>query len=247
LERLQKLLFELSSAERMKALLELQKHKLKLSQLSRNLDLTVTETSRHLQRLTDEKLIEKNTTGTYELTQYGKLALQMLEGIDFVSKNRDCFLKYDTSGIPSQFIDRFSELKQSVYKEKAMTNLEEGAQKIQEAQKQVWILSDDILTNTIPVLKDKTKSSFDLRIILPEGKFPPENTSKLPQTTRGIQKRTLTKINILIVMTETYAIFCLPDKTGKIDYTGFAGQTQSFHKWCKELYLYYWEKAKPVS
>ncbi len=48
METLQKLLFELASGERMRILLELQSHSLKLSQLSNNLNLTVAEASRHL-------------------------------------------------------------------------------------------------------------------------------------------------------------------------------------------------------
>ena len=62
-EKMHKLLFELSSAERIKIMLELQKGKLKLSNLSRKLDLTVTEASRHLQRLSEAKLIQKDTDG----------------------------------------------------------------------------------------------------------------------------------------------------------------------------------------
>ena len=230
----------------MKVMLELQKNKVKLSQLSRKLELTVTETSRHLQRLNEANLIEKNSAGLYELTQFGRLALCMLEGINFLSAHKDYFLEYDTSGIPSEFIDRFGELWEGVYISEALRNLEEGAQRIREAQKFVWILSDDILTNIIPVLIEKMKSPFELKIVLPEGKFPPESVSKLPLKTRGTEKRALTKVNVLIVITESYAVFCLPNLRGKIDYTGFIGKDPNFHKWCKELFVYYWEKAKPV-
>lgn len=174
MERLHRLLFELSSPERINVMLALQKNKLKLSQLSRQLKLTVTETSRHLQRLNDAKLIDKNSAGTYELTKFGCLALHMLASLNFLSKHREYFLEYEVSGVPTQFIDRLSELEKSVYMPQAIRNLEEGAQKIHEATKFVWILSDDILTNIIPTLIEKMKTPFDLRIILPEGKFPPE-------------------------------------------------------------------------
>lgn len=246
MERLHKLLFELSNAERIEIMLETQKGKLKLSQLSRKLDLTVTETSRHLQRLAEAKLIQKNADGYFTLTQFGILALRLLGNLGFVSAHREFFLEYDVSGIPAEFIDRFGQLEGAAYISETLRNLEEGENTIREAKKFVWILSGEILTNTIPTLMDKVKTPFDLRIVLPEGKFPPESMSRLPSTAPGIQKRTLRNLQVLIVMTENYAVFCLPNHSGKIDYTGFSGKDPKFHKWCKDLFLYYWDKAKPV-
>jgi predicted transcriptional regulator len=96
-------------------------------------------------------------------------------------------------------------------------------------------------------LIEKTKKRFDLRIILPEGKFPPENKSRLPKVNPNIKKRVLPKIDAIVVLTEKNAVFCLPNRDGKIDYTGFAGEDPKFHKWCKDLFLHFWEKAKPVA
>ncbi len=247
MKRLHKLLFELASAERMNVMLELPNNKLKLSQLSRKLKLTVTETSRHLQRLNEAKLIQKNSDGFYELTGFGKLTLILLENLDFVSEYRDFFLEYDISGIPRHLVDRFSELGQGVYVTQALRNLEEGERSVREAQNFVWILSDDVLTNTIPILIQKVHSPFDLRIILPEGKFPPESVSQLPMKVVGIQKRVVPKVNVLVVITDSLAIFCLPNRSGRIDYTGLQGKDIKFRDWCKDLFLYYWEKAKPIN
>ena len=78
MKRLHKLLFELASAERMNIMLELKKEKLKLSHVSRKIDLTVTEASRHLQRLNESKLIQKDIDGYFALTSFGDLALFLL-------------------------------------------------------------------------------------------------------------------------------------------------------------------------
>ena len=247
MEKLHKLLFELSSAERINIMLELQKNNLRLSQLSKKLDLTVTEASRHLQRLNEAKLIQKNSDGYFELTQFGTLSLFLLSGLDFVSKHKKYFLEYDLSGIPPQFIDMIGELGQGTYASEIIKNLEEGESRIRDAKEFTWILSDQVLTSVIPTLAEKLKGPFDLRIVLPEGMFPPESKSQLPSKTPGIQKRVLSRVDVLIVLTEKYAVFCLPNESGRIDYTGFSGEDPKFHKWCKELFLYYWEKAKPFS
>jgi predicted transcriptional regulator len=245
LEKLHKLLFELSSAERINILLELQKAKLKLSHLSRKLDLTVTEASRHLQRLNEARLIQKDNDGYFTLTPFGALTLSLLSGLGFVSKHRKYFLEYDVSGLPYEFIDRIGELEEGVRVAETLRNLEEGENRIRQAQEFVWILSDQVLASSIPSLVEKVKAPFDLRIVLPEGMFPPESKSRLPSTVPGIQKRVLSKVDVLVVLTEKYAVFCLPNLSGRIDYTGFSGTNKKFHKWCKDLFLYYWKKARP--
>ena len=79
------LLFEVSSQERMNIMQSLLKERLKLSQISKNLDMTVSEASRHLQRLSDVQLIEKDTDGAFEPTPYGRAAVRLLAGLEFVS------------------------------------------------------------------------------------------------------------------------------------------------------------------
>ena len=247
MKRLHKLLFELSSAERMNIMLELKKEKLKLSHVSRKIDLTVTEASRHLQRLNESKLIQKDIDGYFALTSFGDLALFLLSDLGFVSRHRDYFLEYDVSCIPNEFIDRFGELEDSVYVSETFRNLEQGENEIRDAREFVWILSDHVLTSVVPSLAEKVKAPFDLRIVLPEGLFPTESKSQLPLTIPNVQKRILPKVNVLLVLTEKYAVFCLPNQSGRIDYTGFTGNDPKFHKWCKDLFLYYWRKARPTN
>jgi predicted transcriptional regulator len=247
LERLHKLLFELSSNERINIMLELQKSGLKLSQISRKMDLTVTEASRHLQRLNEAMLIQKDNEGYFQLTPFGKLSMSLLPALGFASKHREYFLEYDISKIPIEFVERIGELEKSAYVSEIFRNLEEGENRIREASELVWILSDQVLASSIPTLAEKMKNTpFDLRIVLPEGMFPPEEKSRLPSNISYIQKRVLPRVDISIVCTEKYAVFCLSNRNGKIDYTGFAGTDKKFHKWCKDLFLHYWEKAKPI-
>ncbi len=75
IDRLHKLLFELSSVERIKIMLELREGRLKLSHLSRKLDLTVTEASRHLERLAQAKLVQKDSCGYFGVAPFGTLVL----------------------------------------------------------------------------------------------------------------------------------------------------------------------------
>lgn len=246
IKELQKLLFEISSNERITILLELQQQKLKLSHISRKLKLNLTEASRHLQRLCEHKLIQKDSNGLYGLTQFGSLTLSLLSGLLFISRHRDYFLEYDVSILPYEFVDRIGELEEGVYEAETLSNIEEGAKGIREAREFIWILSDQLITSVIPALMGKVKGPFDLRIALPENMFPPESESRIPSNTPGVQKRGLSKVDALVIMTEKYAFFCLPNRSGRKDYSGFNGTDPKFRKWCRDLFLHYWEQAKPI-
>jgi len=241
-ERLCKLLFELASSERMNVMLEIQKHRLKLSHISKRLDMTVTEASRHLQRLSEAKLIQKDVEGSYGLTPFGELTLSLLSGLNFVSENRQYFMEHAVSHIPYEFICRIGELSSGSLGTDIMTGFRIAEIMLQEAREYIWILSDQILTGTVPIIIDKVKGGVDFRFVFPENLVPPPGVKPAP----GGQRRTLPKVEAVILMTEKEAIFCLPDLNGKIDYAPMIGKDPKFHKWCKDLYLYYWEKAKPA-
>ncbi len=248
MERLHKLLFELSSVERIEIMHELKKGGLKLSHLSRKLDLTVTETSRHLQRLNKYRLTQKDADGLYRLTHFGGLVLTQLSGLDVVSKQQEYFMEYDSSRLPLEFIHRIGELDEGELGTEPFKNVERVEKMLQESSEFLWILSNQILAVLIPTIKKKLSTAFDLRGILPKAVMPTEDsTAPIPSTAPGVQKRVLENVDVIIVVTEKEAHFCLPNRSGKIDYVGFSGKDPKFRKWCKDLFLYYWAKAKPLS
>jgi predicted transcriptional regulator len=104
------LLFELSSEERMDILVKLNRKPMKLSHIAPELKITVAEASRHLQRLSDTGLIQKNSDGLYAVTPYGSLVLSLMPGLDFTSRNRGYFSEHLVSVIPHKFRNRIGEL-----------------------------------------------------------------------------------------------------------------------------------------
>lgn len=244
MERLHKLLFELSSAERIDILMELQKQKMKLSHISRRLDLTVTETSRHLQRLSEAKLARKDADGLYGLTPYGELSLSLLSGLGYATKHQDYFLEYDLSVLPRKFISRIGELEGGVFGHDIYGNLELMASELRKANEFIWILSDQIIKSLVPIVAEKVNRPFDFRFISREGVMPPDSMAPMPTTMIGVQKRFLPKVNVIVVVTDKAAGFCLPRQDGTMDYRNFNGTSETFRNWCKDLFLDYWEKAR---
>ncbi len=117
LEEMEEVLFALSSADRMKLFSEIKSQDLRLTDLSAILSASVQETSKHLARLVDCKLIEKTSGGTYGLTPFGKLASDVLPSFSFISLYRKYFLTHDISFLPRDFLLRIGELSESKFQD----------------------------------------------------------------------------------------------------------------------------------
>ena len=243
MEDLCDLLFEFSSTERMNIMLSLQEERLKLSHVSNKLNMTVTEASRHLQRLSDIQLIEKDVGGTFGPTPYGELAIKLLSSLDFISKNRQYFLEHDVSILPDELISRINEISLASLNTDIVRVLAYVDTMFQEADEYIWVMSyAHSLPSTIPIVEERLQNGVILQRIFPEEIIPPTGES---ETIAG-PCRTLPKVDVRIMMTEKEAMCSLPTLDGRTDYTSFIGKDPKFHKWCTDLYLHYWEKANQL-
>jgi predicted transcriptional regulator len=112
-KRLDILFYELASQDRLAILKELCGSTLKMQDIARKLDLTATEASRQLQRMSQAKLIERGAEGTYATTQLGKLLLTLSTPMELAYKHDDYFLTHDLQCIPLPFVNRLGELSNS--------------------------------------------------------------------------------------------------------------------------------------
>jgi predicted transcriptional regulator len=239
LTKLSGLLFELSHPWRLKVLLLIAEKGQRHSYISQKLQISPQETSRHLARLQDAKLIEKDVQGFYKLTGYGEPVLSLLPGFEFIAKMEENLMKLNLD-IPKEFIERIGELKGFERSEGVMMNFREVELSLNDAEEYMWILSPEILMSTVPIIGKNLEKGLEFRLILPTNvKYPPGFEFE-----RYENMRFLDEIKISIVMTEKSAGFSLPAKDGKIDFSiAFGSQDEEFHEWCKDLFLYYWERA----
>ena len=138
MEDLCDLLFEFSSAERMNIMKSLLEERLRLSHVSKNLDMTVTEASRHLQRLSDIQLIDKDVDGAFGPTPFGELALSLLSSLDFISRNKEYFLEHNILGLPDELISRIGELSYARLNADVVRVLAHVDVMFQEAEEYIW-------------------------------------------------------------------------------------------------------------
>lgn len=239
-EEISKVLFELSSNRRANILFEVQKNNLKMQQIAQTLDMTVTETFRHLQRLTDAKLIEKKVDGTYTITSLGNLASGFLASFNFILKNADYFLEHDVSLLPYEFVNRLGELSQAEVCTEAISGFNRVRRILFAAEKQFWAMAEQVDATTKQPSEEKISTGLDFRFIMQKDLAESFINSKARVL---VGSRYIEHIPVALVISEGEASIVFRTHKGVLDYMGLFSTDEKFRKWCKDLFVYYWERA----
>jgi predicted transcriptional regulator len=238
----EKLFFELASESRLAILRELQKENLKMQEIARRLDVTATEAFRQLERLSTASLVQRQPDGSFAISEYGKIVMQLSSSLEFVSKHKDYFSTHDIMRLPIQFISRLGELSQADLSTDTIANLNKCQQAFLEAEE----FGCGMAEGTIPELMatkmdEKIQTGLSFKFLLPESRFPSDGS--LVEVPKNVQMRALSELPVVIVVTEKFAGICFLQVGGKVDYAGFFGDDLTFVNWVKDLFMYYWEKS----
>jgi predicted transcriptional regulator len=251
MERLAGLLFILASVDRLTLLSEIAIEKCKLSQLTAKLSATSQETSKHLTRLRDAKLIEKDSDGFLGLTAFGRIIVNLLPTMRFVSENREYFLSHNISSLPKEFIERLGELQEGQYADKVGSVLAHTQQVVHGAEEYIWLMADHRLGDQEYVTKSgklEGNSTVTWRVIVPASSS--INWAELRRTV-GIHKGRIeyqliedpNDIKAGMALNEKIAGVTFPDAMGKLDFNGgFRSSNPLFRKWCQDLFGFHWNK-----
>ena len=242
-EGIEKLFFDLASESRLGIIRELREQNLKNNELSKRLDLTTTEAFRQLQHLTEARLIQRLSDGKYTITNYGKLALHLLQSLEFSFEHKEYFLNHDVWRLPIQFLNRIGELSTGTLCMDTLETMNRTNHMFNESEKYAWAMGEKLLESLGPAMTDPISKGVKFRFMGFESRLPKVNHA--PGEAPHIELRTLTEAPITIVYTEKEAFICLPSTEGRMDYAAFYGKDQLFVNWARELFLYYWDKGKP--
>jgi predicted transcriptional regulator len=214
-----------------------------MHEIARRLDVTATEAFRQLQRLSEALLVQKQPEGTFAITQYGTLVLQLSSSIDFVFKHKNYFSTHDVWRLPHQFVNRIGELSQTSLIMNTIDGLNKGERMFMEAEHYAWAVVEGRVPELMdPIMNEKIRKGLQVRMLFLESFLPPNAIppAKLP----NLENRTLSGIPAIIALTEKEAAICFHLVGGRTDYAGFFGSDSIFLNWVKDLFLYYWDKGK---
>ena len=249
-EKICDLFFEFSNEDRLSILYKLINGANTVTSLSRDLDLTTQETSRHLSRLMEIGLTFREPDGSHRLTPYGELSLAQMRGFRFTCAHINYMKSHKLTGIPLEFIARLGELEHSVYTDDVMVTFHRVQQTIRTAEDYVLRLTDRYIITAIPMWEEALNRGVEFRLIDPKDIVIPREFDRGPILLKALRSgqfvnRFIESVNVFMALSEKeVAIICFPGADGRIDYRGFHSDDPEVQKWAKDLFEYYWERSK---
>jgi len=251
---LSKLLFELSGETRLEILHALETAPMTFTKIADRMEITSSEASRQIERLSGMNLIEKLSGGSYAITPFGRLMLSFLPGINFVYENSDFFLTHDTTPIPRELVLRFGDLSGARFINGTIEAMNFMQERMRNVERYHCGMVDGLMDSIIPMVVRRARSGVIFRAILPDTYREKVSAIVAEYTTadanippHAIEIRTLPTIPICGAVTDCGCGFKLPFTDGSMDHsTMVVGDDPLFCGWCRDLYAHYWERAEPV-
>jgi len=261
-EHLCNIFFELSNEDRLEILFKLQEDHMKVTMLSRELEITTQECSRHIARLSDAKLVEKDPEGFFNLTQYGRASLKLIPSWSFISEHSDYFNAHSLEKIPSEFVCRISELRKSEPTENVMVTFHVVESLIKNTEEYVWLMHDQYLLNTLPLLRERlekgvTVRTFEPQTIEPKRILDPMRPHYIDEDDEiffmkawesgQVSTRFSDDIEAFLYVSEKEAVIAFPLSDSSFDYLGFYSKEPAMRRFCRDLFDSCWETGVPLT
>jgi len=256
MEKVCNLFFELSNEDRLRIMLKLEKEPLKLTNVSKKLDLTSSESHRQLSRLLEMKLVVKNVEGFFSLTPFGKQSLNWIPGYTFISDKSEYFQYHTLSNLPNDLLLRLGDLSGCKFSNDALVSVSNIETMIREAEEFIHTIHDQFLLSAYPLASEAVERGVQIKSIDPvvyrpslqiKGEVSAEDQKTLSQAQEAgrLINRKMEQFDVFLWMSEKeVAILSFPRVDGTFDYLGFTSKDDRALNWCNDLFKYYWERAE---
>lgn len=254
LERFYDLLFEISNEYRHVILLLVQKKPMRITDMTKELKLTYPEIRRHISRLQKTDLVQRDMKGYYQLTPYGESSLLLLQELKFLSSNREYFKTHTLTQIPTGFIKQIGNLNKSTKIMNPIDFFHHTENLLNESKENVWLLVDQFPMNLLSTINEALDRGVKLKLIEPIERvlnpnfkeFSSEENQALDRTrhTPLVEQRMVDEAYAYLFISEARCILTLPNSDGQYDFRGFTATDESSLRWCRNLFIHYWDNAR---
>jgi predicted transcriptional regulator len=216
------------------------------------LDFTVQDPSRNITRLSEAKVITKDVDMSFHLTPYGEEVLNLLSGFKFLFKNCEYLTDHTLTKLPEQFRASLGILDSCEFVNDVTVTFHNIENMIAEAEKFVCIITDQVLTCTIPYLIQAIERGAEFKLLMPRDYVLSKDVRELVSSpvferasrAKKLENRFLSNIDVFLCLSEKeVSAMAFPNLEGRLDYLGFRVENELVIEWAKASYVYYWEKA----
>src|ERR671933_167860 len=259
LEKTEETFIELASEQRLSILCSLNEQDPKLLNLAKDLNVTMQEVHRNVNRLMDVGLIKKNAEGTFSLTTFGNTIIKQIPAYDFLSRNKEYFSDHNLGDIPMKFIHRIGALNNSDYVFGLVAVIERWKQLYSESSEYIYGMVPQIPLELIESVIPKIKNDgVQFNYILPQKAIVPKRRTQLltqsgyydllKMEKKVVDRRMVDRVQVAVVLNERQATVMFPvvkDKIAADMNSMFYSRDDSlFHEWCLDYFRYCWYNSK---
>jgi predicted transcriptional regulator len=204
----------------------------------------------------------KDSEGFFNLTQYGRASLKLIPSWRFISEHSDYFNTHSLEKTPSELVCRIGELQKSTPTENVMVTFHIVESLIKNAGEHVWLMHDQYILNTLPLLRERLEKGVTFRTFEPQTREPRRSLDPMRPDyvteddefffmkvweSGQVSTRFSDDIEAFLYVSEKEAVIAFPLSDGSFDYLGFYSQDPSMRRFCRDLFDSYWEKGVPLT
>jgi predicted transcriptional regulator len=246
----EKTFFELASEQRLAIVFHLNNKKAKISQLAKDLDITMQEVHRNVSRLQDAGLIEKDPEGVFSLTTFGNTIIKQIPTFNYLSKYKEYFSEHVLGELPIKFIMRLGALDKCEFVKGIVAILERWKDIYRQADQYIYEIVPQVPIDLIEPAVNRVKEKavkysyvFPKNVIIPKGRK--ELLKKLGHNellSKGaIERRMVESVQVAVILNEKQASILFPTQKGETDMNMmFFSPDPIFHEWCLDYFRYRW-------
>lgn len=240
---------ELAGEVRRAMLLRLNEKSLRLSELARELNVTIQHAHSNINRLIDIGLVEKDSDGSLSLTTYGRTILKQLATFNFLAEHKDYFQDHTLGNLPLKFERRIGDLHNCAVVKGVVAVLQRWKDMYQGAGEYINTITTQVLVDLIEPLAEKVRSGTKLSYIMPEDVIVPRGTLEAKKkiswksllTEGKAERRMIKKVLVATIVTDRSAGVLFPNLKNEVDMNVmFYSEDTVFREWCQDYFTYVW-------
>jgi predicted transcriptional regulator len=246
----EKTFFELASEQRLAIIFRLNEKKAKISQLAKDLGITMQEAHRNVNRLQDAGLIEKDPEGIFSLTTFGNTIIKQIPTFNYLSKHKEYFSEHILGELPIKFIMRLGALDSCEFVKGVVAILERWKDIYRQADQYIYEIVPQVPIDLIePAVMRVKEKGIKYSYVLPKDVIIPKGRKDLLKklghnellNKGAIERRMVENVQVAVILNEKQASVLFPNQKGETDMNMmFVSSDSVFHEWCLDYFRYRW-------
>ena len=245
----EKTFFELASEQRLAIIFRLNVRKAKISQLAKDLDITMQEAHRNVSRLQQAGLIEKDPEGIFSLTTFGNTIIKQIPTFNYLSKHKEYFSEHILGELPIKFVMRLGALDRCEYVKGVVAILERWKDIYREAEQYIYEIVPQVPIDLIEPAVSRVRQGIRYSYVLPKNVIIPRGRKDLLKklghsellNKGAIERRMVDCVKVAVILNEKNAAVLFPTQKGETDMNMiFFSSDPVFHEWCLDYFRYRW-------